>query len=101
MPGTYDIKNLHKKLKSDKFKKIAVVGGGFMANELVASIRQNYPDLEVHMIFNDATPACKLGPEVGQYLYMKHTSNGVTIHDNQKVVGLTMNDKREVKGLKL
>jgi len=81
LPGTYDMKTLQTKLKSGKFNKVVVVGGGFISNEVIANLRKNYPDMDLHMVFSEESPACKLGPEIGEYLYVKHTDNKVTIHD--------------------
>ena len=49
--NTFDFEGPHELLSALPFEgdgcKRVVVGGGFIANELAASIRENYPDLNL------------------------------------------------------
>jgi len=71
----------HKKIKEylDKVKNVTIIGAGIIALETAATIRKEYPKVNVHVIEENEELAIdeKLGKDVADVLLDMHKKNGV------------------------
>jgi apoptosis-inducing factor 3 len=73
-------------------KRVVLVGAGFIAMEVAASLIQR--KLQVHVVAPEAVPMERtLGRQVGEYLRHLHESHGVVFHLQQSVAAI---DERKV-----
>lgn len=89
-----DCQNLAEKFASAE--KIAVVGGGWIGLEIAATARKQGKTVEI-LEYGSRLCARSVSPEVSDYLFQLHESNGTKVHLNATQLNLLEKDDDKIQ----